>query len=342
MDLDGVVSYIKNYTGEIKIMEVCGTHTSSVFRHGIKSMLPGGVRLVSGPGCPVCVTPRADINALVRLSERCAVCSFGDMIGVPGTMSLADAKARGGDVRLIYSPFDVIKTAAENPRRQFIVAAAGFETTAPVYAALAEYLVTENIRNVRLYTSLKTIPEAVGFICQNASIGAFICPGHVAAVIGYKAFGVLCRTYRRPFVVAGFTAEHILAAIYEILRQKQTGAYAVKNLYPSVVNVNGQIKALAMIDKYFIKTDAAWRGVGVIKNSGYKLRDEYAYLSANDNAPPADDTDGGCRCADVYLGKIEPPECGLFGTVCVPENPVGACMTTPEGACRIYYQYLGE
>ena len=374
MTLDKIIEKIKNYRGSVKIMEVCGTHTSSIFKHGIRSIIPQGIKLLSGPGCPVCVTPASDIDDLIEISYERTVYCFGDMFRVPGSgLSLSDAKA-GGSVRLMYSPFEIINVAKENPDKKFTAAAVGFETTAPVYAALIDELIFENITNVTLYTALKTIPEALEYICGAESVDAFICPGHVAAVTGSAVFEKLCEKYEKPFVIAGFEAEHILSAVYEIINQIERGRCSAKNLYPSVVNINGQERARAAIDKYFIKTDSVWRGIGEIKNSGYKLRDEYAIFSANriggretgdeieihsaDNTRKDETGSGlneiinnessackiykteflnGCRCADVLLGRIAPPECGLFAKKCTPESPAGACMVSSEGACGIYY-----
>ena len=345
MNRNKVIDCLKQYPGRIKIMEVCGTHTSSIFKNGIRALTAEGIQLVSGPGCPVCVTPPGVIDALVGYAQDSEVLSFGDMFRVPGTgLSLAQAKARGANVRLMYSPFEVIPLAKERPQTRFVVAAVGFETTAPVYAALLEALVEENIQNVALYTALKTMPEALDFICARESVDAFLCPGHVSAVIGSAAFEPLCQTYKKPFVIAGFEAEHILAALYEIIWQIQTGRPEVKNLYPSVVRTNGQAKALGLLDKYFVKTDAFWRGIGRIPGSGYALREEYARFSANPpDAPeenPRDSLPRGCRCADVMLGRIAPDQCALFGTACAPQSPVGPCMVSSEGACGILYAAL--
>ena len=354
MDFDKILRRLRGYGGKIKIMEVCGTHTSSVFKHGLRSMIAGGVRLVSGPGCPVCVTPAEDVDALAGLSFVSTVCCYGDMFRVPGgALSLADAKARGGSVRLIYSAFDALRFAKKEPSVEFVVAGVGFETTAPVYAALIDELINEKISNVSLYAAMKTIPEAIGLICRGEDVDAFICPGHVAAVIGSAAFEELRARYEKPFVIAGFGAEHILLAIYEIIRQKEAGESSVANFYPSVVSRNGQTKALAEINKYFEKTDSYWRGIGEIENSGYRLRDEYAHLSADRVARAARKNlsagfdaaitrevkrDEGCRCADVLLGRITPDMCELFGSACTPANPAGACMVTSEGACGVYYE----
>ena len=346
MNLDLITAFLRDYPDRIKIMEVCGTHTSSIVKNGVRSLISGNIRLVSGPGCPVCVTPAKVIDRLIGLSRDAEVLTFGDMLRVPGSrLSLSEAKAGGGSVRLMYSPFEVLPLAKERPERRFVVAAVGFETTAPVYAALLEALEREDIRNVTLLTALKTMPEALGFICSGEAVDAFICPGHVSAVIGSAAYGKLCEKYRKPFVIAGFGPEHILAALYEIARQAQSGRSEVKNLYPSVVCRHGQARALAMMDKYFAKTDALWRGIGVIKDSGYEIRREYSRFSANPEVMPgADDiaeeesasAPAGCRCADVMLGRILPDECPLFGKACTPRRPVGACMVSSEGACGIW------
>ncbi|MCL2880404.1 MAG: hydrogenase formation protein HypD [Treponema sp.] len=343
---DRIQKRLKDYAsahGQIKIMEVCGTHTSSIFRNGIRSLLSDGIRLVSGPGCPVCVTPPSAIDALVSLAQSCEVLSFGDMFRVPGSdLSLAQAKAQGAQVRLMYSPFEVVALAKERPRTQFVVAAVGFETTAPVYAALLETLDTEDLRNVRLYTALKTMPEVLSYICTNEAVDAFLCPGHVSAIIGSAVYEPLCAEFKKPFVIAGFEAEQILAAIYEIIDQIDKGIYAVRNLYPSVVRRDGQMQALAFMARYFVQSDSFWRGIGLIHNSGLSIADQYARFSANEkdsgavHSAETENVPQGCRCTDVMLGRINPDECPLFGTVCTPQHPAGACMVSAEGACGIW------
>lgn len=322
----------------IKIMEVCGTHTSSIYKNGIHSLISDKITLVSGPGCPACVTPPSVIDGLIAMAQDAEVLSFGDMFRVPGTSSsLAQAKAEGAGVRLIYSPLEVLALAKENPSTRFVVAAVGFETTAPVYGALMDALIREDIQNVTLYTALKTIPEALEYICVQEEIDAFICPGHVSVIIGCEAYNVLAQKYHKPFVIAGFEAEHILGALHEILRQHKTGQHQVKNLYPSVVREQGQGKALKLIDKYFEKTHSYWRGIGEIENSGYVLRKEYKRFSANiPGVYEKGDLPEGCSCAEVLLGRILPKACPLFGEVCNPKNPVGPCMASTEGACRIH------
>jgi len=345
MKLEDIKDRLRNYSSkqkQIKIMEVCGTHTSSIFRNGIRGLLSDCIKLVSGPGCPVCVTPPSDIDALAAFAEKAEVLSFGDMFRVPGSrFSLVEAKAQGARVRLMYSPFEVLTLAKNSPETQFVVAAVGFETTAPVYAALLDTLASESIHNVRLYTALKTMPEVLEYVCTSEEVDAFLCPGHVSAVIGSAAYEPLCGKYKKPFVIAGFEAEHILAAVYEIISQIDNRRYAVRNLYPSVVSMHGQQKALALLDKYFKKTDSFWRGIGEIKNSGLRIKDEYAQFSANEKAVRGGAAEGkaappGCRCTDVMLGRIMPDECVLFGKACTPQHPVGACMVSAEGACGIW------
>ncbi|MCL2772410.1 MAG: hydrogenase formation protein HypD [Oscillospiraceae bacterium] len=341
MNLNEIIRYLQNYSGKaIKIMEVCGTHTSSIFKNGIRTLISPNIKLVSGPGCPVCVTPPSVIDALIEYAKEAEVLSFGDMFRVPGShLSLADAKARGAKVRLMYSPFEVIALAKEYPEIRFVVAAVGFETTAPVYAALIQSLIVENIQNVTLCTALKTMPEVLDYICVSEEIDAFLCPGHVSAIIGSAAYEPLCKKYKKPFVIAGFEAEHILTAVYEIVRQIEIVRHEVKNLYPSVVTEGGQTKALELLDRYFVKINSFWRGIGEIKNSGYALKSEYARFSADsliDESPANESLPDGCRCADVMLGRNSPDECALFGTVCTPQNPVGACMVSSEGACGIW------
>ena len=322
----------------IKIMEVCGTHTSAIYKSGIRSLISSNITLVSGPGCPVCVTPASAIDSLITHAENSVVLSFGDMFRVPGSRyCLAQVKAQGARVQLIYSPLEALTLAKARPDTKFIIAAVGFETTAPIYAAIIEACILEDIRNISLHTSLKTIPEALAYICAHEQIDAFICPGHVSAVIGSAPYQALAEKYRKPFVIAGFEAEHILAAIFEALIQKKTGRYEVKNLYPSVVRDSGQTKALSILEKYFEKTNSFWRGIGEIENSGYVIKKEYERFSANNLASAEEDNlPEGCRCADVMLGRIMPGQCALFGNECTPQTPVGPCMASSEGACGIY------
>ncbi|MGB8450867.1 MAG: hydrogenase formation protein HypD [Anaerocolumna sp.] len=333
-----------NYSGrKIKIMEVCGTHTSSIFKNGIRSLLSPQIQLISGPGCPVCVTASAYIDKLVEYSmtpDTCIV-TFGDMMKVKGNRySLTEAKAVGGNVKILYSPLSAVKLAMEDKNMDYIFAAVGFETTTPVYALLIEEIINNDIKNLKLLTSLKTILPALSYICEKEeNIDAFLCPGHVSVITGCSIYKDLAAKYQKPFVVAGFEGEHILAAVDEILHQIEKKQYSMKNMYTSSVTEAGNQKAAALTGKYFEGTDDYWRGIGVIKNSGLQLRDEYQKYDAgsrlsdyNENVPK------GCKCQDVILGRINPVDCPLFKTVCSPLNAVGPCMVSTEGACGIWYK----
>jgi len=346
--LQQVKDELKNYNGKkIKIMEVCGTHTSSIFKNGIRSLLSPQIQLISGPGCPVCVTSAAYIDKLVEysLKENHVVLTFGDMMKVKGNqMSLTGAKAIGGNVRILYSPLSAIKTAIDNRDINYIFAAVGFETTTPIYALMIEEMIKNKIDNLKLLTSLKTIIPALTFICENEKdIDAFLCPGHVSVIIGSSVYKELADKYHKPFVVAGFEGEHILAAVYEIVHQVVNHQNKMKNMYISAVTDDGNQKAVNIIHQYFESTDDYWRGIGMIENSALKLRDEYKNFDAGSKFEvSSEELPQGCSCKDVILGRIHPVDCPLFNTVCTPLNAIGPCMVSTEGACGIWYKNRGE
>jgi len=336
---------LKNYNGKpIKIMEVCGTHTSSIFKNGIRSLLSPKILLISGPGCPVCVTSSAYIDTLIEycLRENHVVLTFGDMMKIKGSeMSLTGAKAIGGNVKILYSPLAAIQVAMENKDTQYIFAAVGFETTTPIYALMIEEMMKNKIDNLKLLTSLKTIIPALSFICENEkNIDAFLCPGHVSVITGSSVYKKLVGKYQKPFVVAGFEGEHILLAIYEIVNQILHNLCKMKNMYVSAVSEEGNQKATQMIHQYFESTSDYWRGIGIIENSALKLRDEYQKFDAGSkfDAPIEEHMPKGCRCTDVILGRINPVECPLFKTTCSPLNAIGPCMVSTEGSCGIWYK----
>jgi hydrogenase expression/formation protein HypD len=343
--LKQVKDELKNYDGKtIKIMEVCGTHTASIFKNGIRSLLSPKIKLISGPGCPVCVTNSAYIDKLVEysLKENHLVLTFGDMMKVKGSkLSLTGAKAAGGKVKILYSPLAAVKEAAEHPEIQFIFAAVGFETTTPIYALMIEEMLEKKINNLKLLTSLKTIIPALSFICENEKdIDAFLCPGHVSVITGSSVYEELAEKYKKPFVVSGFEGEHILAAVDDIVNQIIHKQHKSKNMYISAVSEEGNKKAADMIYKYFEPASDVWRGIGIIENSALRLKREYQSFDAGSElkAVMEEHTPKGCRCTDVILGRINPVECPLFRTVCSPLNAVGPCMVSTEGACGIWYK----
>ncbi|WP_022763872.1 hydrogenase formation protein HypD [Butyrivibrio sp. XPD2006] len=338
--LQTVIEELKNYDGdEVRIMEVCGTHTAAISENGIPAMLSPKIRLISGPGCPVCVTVTAVIDKLVELSltENTCVLTFGDLIRVKGSkMSLADAKAEGANVRMLYSPMESIALAKENPAINYVFAAIGFETTTPVYAMVIEKAIEENINNLKLLTSLKTMPEVIRWVVNNAGgIDGFIAPGHVAAVTGEGVFKDLAKELGIPFVVSGFEGEQLLLTIYALVKMKGKGGF--KNLYKKAVTPNGNETAQKCVDKYFECSDSSWRGMGKISGSGMILRQEYKQYDAGSAGLDEDHMPPGCSCEKVLVGKISPNQCPLFGKSCTPDNAHGACMVSTEGSCYNYY-----
>ena len=340
MNLEKVIDELKNYDGEeVRIMEVCGTHTAAISENGIPSMLSPKIKLISGPGCPVCVTVTAVIDRLVELSmePQTVVLTFGDLIRVKGTSkSLADAKADGAHVQMVYSPMETLKYAKENPQTQYVFAAIGFETTAPVYALLVEKAVEENIQNLKLLTSLKTMPQVIRWVVNNGGgIDGFIAPGHVAAITGGEIFDSLSKELGIPFVVSGFEGKELLLTIYALIHMKGKPGY--KNLYPQAVTYEGNEKAKEAVDKFFEESDSSWRGMGKIQGSGMVLREEFRFFDAGSIGLDEDHMPKGCSCDKVLVGKIKPSECPLFGKSCTPDNAHGACMVSTEGSCYNYF-----
>jgi hydrogenase expression/formation protein HypD len=347
-DLQEKIEYLKNYDGRpLKLMEVCGTHTAGIFRSGLRTFLSPKIRLISGPGCPVCVTPTAYIDRCNELActEAHALISFGDMLKVPGShKSLSEVKGQGGRVEMVYSPFDVIAKAEREPAVTFVMAAVGFETTAPAYALLLEEVAARGLRNVKLLTALKSAIPAIAWICENeTSVDGFLCPGHVSVVTGGKIYASLAKRYRKPFVIAGFEGRHLVNAVCRLVEMAtETGGEpqkgAVHNLYAETVTDEGNRKAQEMTDKYFMRSDAVWRGLGTVPASGFWLREQYAAYDIGSRALTADCAlPAGCRCADVITGRIDPDACPMFGHSCKPGHAEGPCMVSAEGACGIWY-----
>lgn len=358
MNIEQIIEELKSYDGpEVKIMEVCGTHTASIFKSGVRSLLSPRIRLISGPGCPVCVTPAAYIDRCIEyaLKGNHVLVTFGDMMKVPGRKgSLSQVKGDGARVELMYSPMEIVEKAKQNPDTVYVIAGVGFETTVPAYALTMEEAARQGVENIRLLTALKTVMPALEWICENEDgIDGFLCPGHVSVIIGSSAYEELAVRYDKPFVVAGFEPEHILAGIYDIVKQleakKRTEATelgkkpetAVHNLYKNAVKAEGNKKAQEIISRYFEPGSAMWRGLGIIPDSGLYLKSEYEQYDAGSKGLDQDiELPEACRCGDVIIGRINPNECPVFGKACNPVNPHGPCMVSSEGACGIWYRNI--
>ena len=344
MNATRALAYLRDYKKPLTVMEVCGTHTAAIAAAGLRTLISPAIRLVSGPGCPVCVSSASYVDELLDCARRPdhVVTCFWDMLGIRGGgESLEEAKADGASVVPVYSPLEALDIARNSPSATVVVAAVGFETTAPVYAVLLEKAREECLENIRLATALKTMPPALDYICRHEAVDAFICPGHVSTVIGCVPYEELAAKYKKPFVVAGFEPEHLVAAIYEIATQYEYGASSMKNLYPGAVTGRRQARAWGAVERYFEAGPALWRGIGTIEDSGLHLRDEHAGFGFSAPCRRDDAVPDGCRCGDVMLGRISPPECPLYGKTCTPESAVGPCMVSTEGACGVWYRNDG-
>jgi len=333
----------------VRLMEVCGTQTVAIFKHGIRSLLPEGVHLLSGPGCPVCVTAVGDIEASIRLAERREVilATFGDMMRVPGQKrSLGDAKADGGDIRVVYSPLDALQIAEQEPARKVVFLATGFETTSPLVAATVSEAERRGIPNFFIQSVHKRVPPALEALLTDEAVkvDAFILPGHVTTVIGIAPYAFLAERYGRPGVVTGFEAADILAGILIILEQLAGGTASISNEYSRVVHDEGNPRAVSILYEYFEPADADWRGIGILPGSGLVLKEAYGHRDAlvhfGIRADPVE-VPSACQCGDVLKGIKIPTDCKLFGKACVPERPVGPCMVSTEGSCAAYFKYGG-
>ena len=350
--LQAVLSRIKSLpSNPLSIMEVCGTHTVSISRFGLRSLLPTHIRLISGPGCPVCVTSQGDVDLVIMLAregrghEKCIIATFGDMMRVPGSnTSLMKERARGADVRIVYSPADALTIAAENPGAEVVFFAVGFETTSPTIAATVLKAQHSNIDNFSIISNHKLIPPAMHVLLEDptTAIDGFLCPGHVSAIIGIKPYQNIVERYRKGCVVSGFEPLDIILSTYRLMLQIQEGAPRVEIEYSRVVQAEGNARALQLLSRVFDVTDARWRGFGVIPQSGLALNDEFSRYDAVKKfgltAPDVSDPNA-CQCGQVLKGIITPPECPLFAKTCNPEEPVGACMVSSEGTCAAYYKY---
>lgn len=332
----------------VRLMEVCGTHTMAIASLGIRRALNPQLRLISGPGCPVCVTPQEELDAAIHLARNpgVTVATFGDMLRVPGSStSLEKIAAAGGDVRVVYSPLEALRLAEQNPQRTVVFLGVGFETTAPLIAAAVITARKRGIANFSVLPLLKTIPEALRFIASapDIQVDGFLLPGHVSTIIGVQPYEFLVKEFARPCCIAGFELLDILEGILILLERLRSGRpEQVAIQYSRSVRREGNRTARQLLAEVFEPTDAVWRGLGRIAGSGLRLRDRYAEFDARTKfaiPAPTARVIKGCRCGEVLLGIISPPECDLFARSCTPEEPVGPCMVSSEGACAAYYRY---
>ena len=340
----------KECTCKINIMEVCGGHTHTIMKFGLSQILPDNIEFVHGPGCPVCIMPKERIDHAIALASmpNTILATLGDMIRVPGSKtSLQKLRAEGSDIRSLYSPLDVLKIAKENPDKNVIFFAIGFETTTPMTAVLIKSAIDENIKNLYFHINHVTVPEAVEAImsCGDAKIDAFLGPSHVSVITGYKIYEPIVEKYGTPIVVSGFEPTDVMESVLRIVRQINTGKSFVENEYARAVSRDGNLKAQELINTYMEKrSHFRWRGIGDIPSSALKLKDEYAFLDAEivfKDVLPTEELDDHkmCICGDILKGKAKPFDCKVFGKACTPTNPMGSCMVSSEGACSAYFKY---
>jgi hydrogenase expression/formation protein HypD len=336
---------------QIGIMEVCGTHTMAIARHGLRKILPADVRMLSGPGCPICVTETADIDRTILTAQdgRVILATFGDMLRVPGSFStLENERSKGSDIRVVYSPADALAIAVDNPGREVVFAGVGFETTTPTVAATVLMAARRRVRNFSVLPFFKTVPNALRFILeQGHAIGApgikgFLLPGHVSAIIGSQPYEFIARDFGVPGVIAGFEPDDILAGVGMLRRLITTGKAAIENQYVRAVTRGGNPSARAIMSRVLTEVDSSWRSIGVIPRSGMTFAAAYAEFDATRRfiikVPPSREPKG-CQCGSILLGVKRPRQCALFGKACTPARPVGPCMVSSEGACAAEFKY---
>ena len=331
----------------VRLMEVCGTHTVSIFRSGIRTVLPPTISLLSGPGCPVCVTDQKEIDAFIELArmDGVIVTTFGDLMRVPGThSSLLKERAGGRDIRIVYSTFDALEIARKNPSKRVVFLGVGFETTAPTIAAAIISAAETNVNNFSVISAHKLVPPALEALMatNNLQIDGLMLPGHVSVIIGERAYQRFFKQHRIACVITGFEPVDILQAIWLLVDQIENGRPALENAYRRAVTPEGNAKAQKLLGEVFEPADVSWRAMGIIAQSGLKIRRKYERYDAEAifDIEVADSTDPkGCACGDILIGVKTPPQCPLFKTVCTPEDPVGPCMVSTEGTCAAYYKY---
>lgn len=338
---------VADYAGTMTFMEVCGTHTMAIYQHGIRSLLPPQIRLISGPGCPVCVTPVDYVDHAVALSRlpEVVIATFGDMVRVPGSSSsLQREQARGAEVRIVYSPLDAVALAQKTPEKKIVFLGVGFETTAPTIAGAILAAQRQGLENFFVLGANKTIPTPMAALAADPElqVSGYLCPAHVSAIIGPGAYAPLAEQHGVPCVITGFEPLDMLQGIDMLAAQVLEGRPRVETQYSRIVRPEGNPRARDILAQVFAPCDVPWRGIGVIPGSGLCIRDEFAAFDAARAIPVAVEAPRehpGCLCGEILKGKARPGDCPLFRTACTPENPVGACMVSSEGTCAAEYKY---
>lgn len=333
--------------GEYVIMEFCGTHTREISRYGIRSILPKNLELKSGPGCPVCVTADEDIDYLIGIAEKydLGVITFGDLVNVPGSNgSLNHLRAKGKEVKVVYSPLESIRIALQNPQKNYVMVGIGFETTVPSLAYTIKKIVELGVENLFYLSLHKLTPPAMKALLDAGEIklDGVIGPGHVSTIVGIKRWQEYLKNYKIPFVIMGFEPEDVLYGIYFLMKKIKNGEYGVFSTYTRSVSSEGNVFAQNLVDEVFDVSDSVWRGLGVIPKSGLELKPKYSHLDARKKFAldePVKVRKTACRCGEVLRGVLKPYECPLFAKVCTPTNPKGPCMVSSEGTCAAYYLY---
>lgn len=330
-------------------MEVCGSHTMALARTGVKQALKEEVKLISGPGCPVCVTDQRSIDAMIALAEgdNRILCTFGDMMRVPGSeRTLQDAKIAGKDIRVLYSPVDAVKVAEENPLKEVIFLGIGFETTIPILTLMVAEAEKRDVKNFSIWMTTKLVEPVLRYLLESGDVmlDGFLLPGHVSIVLGEDSYHYLVDEYSISGVITGFETAELLSGIYKSIDLRLQGRVAIENNHPSIVSKTGNTVIQSWMEKYLTAVDEAWRGIGIIPQSGLDLKPEYEQYNAKKRFTVAvgEPKKTKCRCGEVIRGLLSPDECPLFSKACHPLNPIGPCMVSAEGSCAAYYQYMRE
>jgi hydrogenase expression/formation protein HypD len=348
-EINKLINYINSFKESINIMEVCGTHTTAISKFGLRSVLKENINLISGPGCPVCVSPDVYIDYICNLSleKDIIIATYGDMIRVPGSSpmrTLENAKSKGAAVKMIYSSMDAVSLAEKNPDKKIVFLGIGFETTAPATSIAVKEARNKGLNNFYVLSMHKLVEPVMRELLKDQSLKlqGFLCPGHVAVVVGERGFKFL-EEYNCASAVAGFEADEVLYGIASIIKSLKNKEYSLNNPYSKLVKKEGNLISQKLIEDTFIKVDDIWRGMGVIKDSGLKLKEEFKSFDIENLYPITQKyyipKNNGCSCGEVLKGRLKPQDCKLFGKVCSPENPVGPCMVSGEGSCAAYYKY---